>query len=74
MGIISPAKADSAVDYGNESGVSDGDAVSIAREVGQDLQGSGEGLLGINDPVALGSRAQESRKSGRRLERSQLAG
>lgn len=74
MGVISPAKADSAVDHGNESGVSDGDAVSIAREVGQDLQGSGEGLLGINDPVALGSGAQESSKSRRRLERSQLAG
>jgi len=53
MGVISPTEGDLAFGHGNESGVSDGNAVSITREIGQDLRGPGKGSLGINDPVAM---------------------
>jgi hypothetical protein len=38
---------------GAEAGVGDGDAVCIAGEVGQDLQGPSEGTLGVDDPASL---------------------
>ena len=58
MGVIAPTKSDLTIGYGNQAGVSDGDAMSIGREIGQNLQGPGEGALCIYDPVALGSGAQ----------------
>jgi len=58
MGIISPTKGDLAVGHGNQARVGDGGAMSIAREIGQDLRRSCEGSLGVYDPVALGSGAQ----------------
>jgi len=57
MGVISPTEGDLAFGQGNESRVSDGNAVSIAREIGQDLRGPGKGSLGINHPFPLGSGA-----------------
>jgi hypothetical protein len=57
MGVVSPSEANPAVGHGHESRVRDGNAVSIAREIGQDLRGLGKGSLGINDPVALRSSA-----------------
>jgi hypothetical protein len=74
MGVVSPAKADSTFGHGNEARVRDGDAVSVTGEIGQDLSRSGKGSLGVNHPVALGSRAQQSGERGWGLERSQLAG
>jgi len=62
MGVVSPTKADSAVGYGNEAGVGDGNAVGIAGKIGQDLSGSGKGTLGIDHPVAVGSGVQQSGK------------
>ena len=53
MGVISPSEGDPTVGHGQESRVCDGNAVSIAREIGQDLRGPGKGSLGINDPVAM---------------------
>ena len=62
VGVVSPTKGDPTVGHGNEARVGDGDAVGIAREIGQDLRGSGKGSLGIHDPVAMGSGVQQSGK------------
>jgi len=53
MGVVSPSEGNPTVGHGHESRVGDGDAVSVAREIGQDLRGAGKGSLGINDPVAM---------------------
>jgi hypothetical protein len=57
VGIVSPAEGDPTVSHGQQSRVGDGNAVSIAREIGEDLRGTGKGSLGINDPVAMGGGA-----------------
>jgi len=57
MGIISPTEGDATVGDGHQPRVGDSNAVSIAREIGEDLCGSGKGWLGINDPVWLCSGA-----------------
>ena len=67
-------EADFVIRHRNESGVGDGNAVCIAREVGQDLRWTGEGSLGIDDPVGLGCGAQPNGKRRRGLQRGQLAG
>ena len=38
MGVVSPLEADFANGHRNASGVGDGNAVGIARKVGQDLR------------------------------------
>jgi hypothetical protein len=53
MSVVSPTEGDFTVGHGQESRVGDGNAVSIAREIGEDLRGTGKGSLGINDPVAM---------------------
>ena len=53
MGVVSPSEGNPTVGHGQESRVGDGNAVSIAREIGQDLRGSSKGSLGIYDPVAM---------------------
>ena len=62
MSVVSPQKADFVLGHGKESGVGDGNAVGIAREVGQDLRRAGKRSLGIDDPVGLGCCAQQSGK------------
>src|SRR5206468_3948130 len=42
--------------------VGDGDAVSIAAEILQDVLGSAEGWFGVNDPVFAEERAQPGRE------------
>src|SRR5215472_9486390 len=74
MGVVSPTEGDLAFSHGQKAGVGNGDAVGIAGKVGEDLGGSSKRSLGIDDPVGLGSGAQESGKGGRGLERSELAG
>jgi hypothetical protein len=53
MGVVSPSEGNPTVGHGQESRVRDGNAVSIAREIGEDLRGPGKGSLGINHPVAM---------------------
>jgi len=53
MGVVSPSEGNPTVGHGHESRVSDGNAVSIAGEIGQDLRGPGKGSLGIDNPVAM---------------------
>jgi hypothetical protein len=58
MGSVSPSEGNPTVGHGHESRVGDGNAMSIAREIGQDLRGPGEGApLGIDDPDAMGGGA-----------------
>ena len=65
MGVVSPQEADFVIGHGKESGVGDGNAVGIAREVGQDLGRAGKGSLGINDLVGLGCVGQPGGQSCR---------
>jgi len=49
--IVFPAKRDSIILECNQSMVGDGDAVRIASEIVQNMLGTAEGWLGIDDPV-----------------------
>ena len=49
--IVFPAKGDSIILERHQSMVGDGDAVSIAGEIVQNMLGTAEGWLGIDDPV-----------------------
>jgi hypothetical protein len=51
MRIIFPAKRHSIILEGNQSMVGDGDTVCIAREIVQNMLGTAEGWLGVDDPV-----------------------
>ena len=60
VGIISPAEGDLMVGEGDEAMVGDGDAMSVAGEIAEDMMGTAEGWFGIDDPVLTEQRAQES--------------
>ena len=49
--IIFPAKRDSISLEGNQSMVRDGDSMRITSEIVQDMLGTAEGWLGVDDPV-----------------------
>ena len=49
--IVFPAKRDSIILERHQSMVGDGDAVRIAGEIVQNMLGTAEGWLGIDDPV-----------------------
>ncbi len=51
--IVFPAKRDSIILKRNQSMVGDGDAVRIASEIVQNMLGTAEGWLGIDDPVLV---------------------
>ena len=50
--IVLPSEGDMILVAGHEAAVGDGDAVGVAAEIGEDLGGATEWLLGIDDPVA----------------------
>ena len=58
LGIVAPTEGDLTFGHGYEARVGDGDAVSITREIGEDLGRSGKRSLGIDDPFTVGSGAQ----------------
>lgn len=58
MGVVAPTEGDLAFGHGDEARVGDGDAMSITREIGEDLRGSSKRSLGIDDPFTVGSSAQ----------------
>lgn len=62
MRIIFPAKRHSIILEGNQSMVGDGDTVRIAREIVQNMLGTAEGWLGVNDPVGSEQLAEEAAK------------
>jgi len=51
--IVFPAKRDPIILERNQSMVGDGDAVRIASEIVQNMLGTAEGWLGIDDPVLV---------------------
>jgi hypothetical protein len=53
MRIVFPAKRDSIILKRNQSMVGDGDAVGIASEIVQNMFGTAEGWLGVDDPVLM---------------------
>jgi len=53
MRIVFPAKRDSIIVERNQSMVGDGDAVRVASEIVQNMLGTAEGWLGIDDPVLM---------------------
>jgi hypothetical protein len=53
MGVVSPAERDAIVFEGHEAMVRDGDAVSVAGQVVENVFGAAEGRLGVDDPVLL---------------------
>jgi len=60
VGIISPAEGDMIVGEDDEAMVGDGDAMGVAGEIAEDMMGTAEGWLGIDDPVLTEQGAQES--------------
>ena len=48
--IVLPAETDMGLVKIEQAAVSDCDAMRVAREIGQDLLGTGEGLFGVDDP------------------------
>ena len=60
VGIISPAEGDLVVGEGDQAMVGDGDAVSVAGEIAEDMMGTAEWGFGIDDPVLTEQGAQES--------------
>ena len=51
--VILPLEGDALVVEGDEAAVSDGDAVGVARQVGEHGLGPGEGPLGVDHPLDL---------------------
>ena len=58
LAIVFPAETDMGRVEIEQTAVRDGDAMRIAREIGQDLLRAGEGLFGIDDPFALAQRRE----------------
>ena len=56
--IVLPAETDVGLVEIEQAAVGDRDAMRIAREIGQDLLGTGEGLFGIDDPFSLAQRRE----------------
>jgi hypothetical protein len=59
MGAILPAEGDLTVLERDEPLVGNGNAMSVSAEVGQDLLGSREGRLGVDDPFLPGRLGEE---------------
>src|SRR5262249_19585191 len=74
LGIILPAECNLRAIEGREAVVGDGDAMSVAGEIGEDMMGTAEGWFGIDDPVLTEQGAQESAEGFLVLERSKRAG
>ena len=62
--IVFPAKRDSIILERHQSMVGDGDAVRIASEIVQNMLGTAEGWLGIDDPVFAEEQSEELRGIG----------
>src|SRR5258708_29771966 len=56
LAIVLPVETDMGRVKIEQTAVGDRDAMRIAREIGQDLLRTGEGLFGIDDPFALAQR------------------
>jgi hypothetical protein len=53
MGIVSPEEGDAIVLEGHETVVGDRDPMGVAGQVVENMLGTTEGWLGVDDPVLL---------------------
>ena len=51
VAIVLPGKGDMIVIAVLDAAVGDGDAMGVAAEIGENLRGSAERLLGVDDPI-----------------------
>jgi hypothetical protein len=51
VAIVLPGEPDIFVVAGLDAAVGDGDAMGVAAEIGENLRGSAERLLGVDDPI-----------------------
>jgi hypothetical protein len=58
--VILPSEGDAVLIEGDQAAVGDGDAVGIARQIGQHRLGAAEWTLGIDDPFRLQSGARNA--------------
>jgi hypothetical protein len=64
VAVVFPGKGDMIVVAGADAAVGDGDAMGVAPEIGEDLGGSTERLLGVDDPSSaahMGGEGVEAR-------------
>ena len=66
MGIVSPAEGDAIVLEGHEPMVGDGDAMSVAGQIVENMFGAAEGWLGVDDPVLLAELPEQVTECARR--------
>jgi hypothetical protein len=59
MGIVSPEEGDAIVLKGHQTMVGDGYAMGVAPQVVENMLGTAEGGLGVNDPVLLAELPEE---------------
>ena len=71
IAIVLPAETDMGLVEIKQAAVGDRDAMSVAREIGQDLLGACEGLLGIDDPFGFAQRREIGPKRVLRFELGQ---
>ena len=71
MTVIAPAEADLAVLDSEEAVVGDGDAVGVSAEVVEDVLGTGEGPLGVDDPLGLSERLEVAGEGSGVVERGE---
>src|SRR5499433_3221621 len=70
--IVLPAETDMGLVKIEQAAVSDCDTMRVAREIGQDLLGTGEGLFGIDDPFSLAQRREVRSELVRILESAEI--
>jgi hypothetical protein len=63
VGIVFPEKRDLIILKRNQAMVGDGDAVGIASEIVQNMLGTAEGWLGVDDPVLVEELSEKLAKS-----------
>ena len=73
LAIVLPGEGDMIVVECDEPAVGDGDAMGVAAEIGQDLCGSAEGPLGVNDPVDASHGLDATSESGEFGKRCEIA-
>src|ERR1700681_1870129 len=70
--IVLPAEGDVGLVEIEQAIVGDRDAMSVAREIGQDLLGTGEGLFGIDDPFDCAQGRESGGKCLRLVETDEI--
>ena len=71
--VVFPFEGDALVVERDEPGVGDGDAVGVAREIGEHRFRSGEGPLGVDDPLGAAQRRERGVEGAFLGERGEVA-